>query len=55
MAIMWIIQSIDTMKQGLISVILPIWKPNFPQLKQCIDSLINQTYGHQEIIIIPSI
>jgi|SaaInlStandDraft_2_1057019.scaffolds.fasta_scaffold26929_3 glycosyltransferase involved in cell wall biosynthesis len=40
------------MEQGLISVILPIWKPNFIQLKQCIDSLINQTYGHQEIIII---
>ena len=41
-----------TLEQGLISVILPVWKPNFTQLKQCLDSLINQTYRHQEIIII---
>ena len=44
--------NIKTLEQGLISVILPVWKPNINQIKQCLDSLINQTYRHQEIIII---
>ena len=44
--------NMKTLEQGLISVILPVWKPNINQIKQCLDSLINQTYRHQEIIII---
>jgi len=40
------------MKKGLISVILPIWKPNISHLKSCIDSVLAQTYSDIEIIII---
>ena len=40
------------MKKGLISVIIPIWKPNLSHLKTCIDSVLAQTYSHIEIIII---
>lgn len=40
------------MKLGLISVILPVWRPNIIQLKKCIDSLVNQTYSNLEVIII---
>jgi len=40
------------MKTGLISVILPVWKPNFVQLKKCIDSIVSQTYTNFEIVII---
>jgi len=39
------------MKQGLISVILPVWKPNLTQLKQCINSIVLQTYPNLELII----
>jgi len=39
------------MEKNLISVILPVWKPDINQLKQCIDSLIKQTYSEIEIII----
>ncbi len=40
------------MQNGLISVILPIWKPNLSHLKTCIDSVVAQTYSDIEIIII---
>jgi len=40
------------MKKDLISVIIPIWKPNFSHLKTCIDSVLAQTYSDIEIIII---
>ena len=40
------------MKKGLISVIIPVWKPNFTHLKTCIDSVVAQTYSDIEIIII---
>jgi len=40
------------MTKGLISVILPIWKPNLSHLKICIDSVLAQTYSDIEIIII---
>lgn len=36
----------------MISVILPVWKPNIDQLKLCVDSIVNQTYNDLEIIII---
>jgi glycosyltransferase involved in cell wall biosynthesis len=39
------------MNQGLISVILPVWKPNIKYLKKSIDSLLSQTYENIEIII----
>jgi len=39
------------MNMELISVILPVWKPNVSHLEQCIDSLIDQTYADIEIII----
>lgn len=40
------------MQYGKISVILPVWKPNLIQLKQCLDSIADQTYDNLEIIII---
>lgn len=40
------------MKNEKISVIIPIWKPIIEQLKQCLDSIINQTYENLEILII---
>jgi len=40
------------MKKNLISVILPIWKPDIRRLKLCLDSLVNQTYSDIEIIIV---
>jgi len=39
------------MKVGLISVILPVWKPNTEQLRHCILSVLNQTYSNFELII----
>ena len=39
------------MENELISVVLPVWKPNIEQLKKCLDSLIKQTYSKIEIII----
>jgi len=39
------------MIKNLISVIIPIWRPNISHLKICLDSLINQTYSNIEIII----
>lgn len=38
--------------EGLISVILPVWKPNINELKTCLDSLIAQTYPNIEINIV---
>jgi len=43
---------VQEMKKGLISVIIPIWKPNLTHLKTCIDSVLAQTYSDIEIIII---
>jgi hypothetical protein len=40
------------LKNGIISVILPVWKPDIEELKLCLDSLINQTYKNLEIIIV---
>jgi len=40
------------MNNEMISVILPIWKPNLKQLKICVDSIISQTYKNIELIII---
>ncbi len=40
------------MKDGLISVIIPVWKPNISQLKECIDSVIEQTYSNLEILVV---
>jgi len=40
------------LKDGLISVIIPVWKPNISQLKECIDSVIGQTYSDLEIIVV---
>jgi len=39
------------LKNKLISVILPVWEPNVEQLRQCIDSILKQTYDNLEIII----
>ena len=40
------------MKKDLISVIIPVWRPNNNHLKYCINSVINQTYSNLEIILI---
>jgi len=40
------------MKKDLISVIIPVWRPNHNHLKCCINSVINQTYSNLEIILI---
>jgi len=40
------------LKDGLISVIIPVWKPNISQLKECIESVIGQTYSNLEIIVV---
>ena len=40
------------MKKDLISVIIPVWRPNNNHLKCCINSVINQTYTNLEIILI---
>jgi len=39
-------------EKDFISVITPVWKPNFSQLKESLDSVINQTYKKLEIIVI---
>ena len=36
----------------MISVIIPVRKPNISQLKECIDSVIGQTYSNLEIIVV---
>lgn len=38
--------------RGLISVVLPVWKPSLDELKTCLDSLIAQTYPNIEINIV---
>jgi len=43
---------VPEMQNGLISVIIPIWKPNLSHLKICIDSVLAQTYSDIEIVII---
>ncbi len=40
------------MEKQKISVLIPVWKPNFIQLKKCLESVINQTYKKLEIIIL---
>lgn len=40
------------MTEGIISVVLPVWKPDFSELKLCMDSVVGQTYKDLEIIII---
>ena len=40
------------MNNDLISVIIPVLKPNITHLKECIDSVIGQTYSNLEIIFI---
>jgi len=39
------------MKKQKISVIIPVWKPDFIQLRKCLDSIVNQTYEKLEILI----
>ena len=39
------------MTQNLISVILPIWKPEISDLKKSIDSVLSQTHTSFELII----
>jgi len=39
-------------EEGLVSVIIPVWKPNISQLKECVDSVIGQTYTKFEIIVV---
>ncbi len=36
----------------LISIIIPVWKPDITHLKECIDSVIVQTFSNLEIILI---
>jgi len=40
------------LNDDLISVILPVWNPDITQLKECIDSIIEQTYPNFEIILV---
>lgn len=40
------------MNKDLISVVMPVWKPDIKQLKLCINSILEQTYSELEIIII---
>lgn len=40
------------MKTGKVSVIIPVWKPNLEQLKRCLDSLIKQSFGNLEVILV---
>lgn len=40
------------MEKELISVILPVWKPDLDQLKICVDSIMLQTYKNLELLII---
>ncbi len=40
------------MTGDLISVILPVYKSHPSHLKQCIDSILNQTYSNLELIIV---
>lgn len=40
------------MKNEIISVVLPVWKTNYEQLRLSIDSIIKQTYDNLEIIIV---
>jgi len=40
------------MKENLISVILPIWRPKINELKKSIDSVLSQTYPSFELIIV---
>ena len=39
-------------KQPLISVVIPVWKPNLKWLKECINSVLNQIYGNWEVCIV---
>ena len=39
-------------EKDLISVIIPVWKPNISYLKECVDSVIEQTYAKLEIILV---
>ena len=38
--------------ENKISVIIPVWKASLEQLRQCLDSILNQTYAKLEIIIV---
>jgi len=40
------------MPKDLISVVMPVWKPDVGQLERCIESIRNQTYSNLELIII---
>lgn len=40
------------MAKQKISVIIPVWKPDFEQLRKCLDSIVNQTYNELEILIL---
>ena len=40
------------LKYGTISVVIPIWKPHTEQLKQCLDSMVKQTYDDLEFVLI---
>lgn len=40
------------MFRDLISVVMPVWKPDVTQLDLCIESISNQTYSNLELIII---
>jgi len=40
------------MKEDLISIILPIWRPKIIELKKSIDSVLSQTYSSFELIIV---
>lgn len=40
------------MESKLISVIIPVWRPNIEQLIKCLQSTINQTYTNLEIILV---
>ena len=40
------------MSKELISVIIPVWKPNMEQLKQCLETIVRQTYDELEIVLV---
>lgn len=40
------------MEKNLISVIIPVWRPDLSNLTACINSVINQTYTNIEIILV---
>jgi len=39
------------MEKPKISVIIPVWKPDFNQLRKCLDSVVNQTYDKLEVLV----